>query len=817
MSAVGCGGSGSTGCSCAKPIPGGFPAQYKIKNAAQLKVTRKGFDFVQNNANALIASLLPTGLEFDVPKSGGDTQICTNGNCKIKLNIRRLQIDMKPKDKLGIGIWLDITSTKIGVKVKTKVIGIPVSKSCDLYVTSKNKSIKADATVSIDPRNDGLGIKLGTPSISLSNGDFKISGDIICKAADLFKGLFKGLIEKEVKKALQDVLDGFTCMTCKSNADCPSGAACTKGQCVQGGSCLPMEVGFSGAVDLKELLGGLGNPTAKDLWFGINLGGRAEVKTSGLELGMLGGTHSAAHPCVAPRKFPAIPAPALFNFPANAPDGQGYAMGAAISQAMMTKASQSLYSNGALCIRIDSSISPDLGAAFSVKNLGALISPSLPKLVGGGDAPLVIGLRPTEPPDISIGKGTLAKDAKGNDIVKDPLIDIKIPNMGFDFMVFLHDRWTRLFTYKVDIVLPLGLAVKPGNKLGLVLGDLGTAMVNPRVEQSYMVAEKNDKLANGLFNLLKAVLPLATGSLGNQEFDLPDIQGLKLTIRGITGQKPRGDRPDRFEFLTLFADLGLAATNKPLLPKTPIGMKLVRMDIPPNMVSQLTQRVRLQNFPAAVIELDDFRSDREYSFKLNSSMWTPYKQGKQIRLENPQFLIQGTHTLYVRSRSIDKPSADDNAFGVFSFRVDYTAPQLTLKATEDGLMPQVKDNLTKAAEVAVEYRVDGASWVPLVAGDSIPTQGLAAGSKIEVRAKDANGNYKLTSFTTKADEPTLTNAPTHTVAPAVTPTKQVAPAGPTNPAMSGCQMGEAPSPDVPFFAMFLLLGMAIWSRRSRKQ
>jgi hypothetical protein len=673
----------------------------------------------------------------------------------------------------------------------------------------KNKKISTDATLSIDPRNQGLAVKLGTPSFSLSSSDFKISGDIICKGINLLTGLFKGLLEKELKKALDGIVGDLTCMSCKANADCPSGATCSGGVCKQGGTCLPMDVGFSGAVSLAELLGGLGNPTAKDMWFGINMGGRAEVKTTGLELGMLGGTHASQHPCVKPIKFPPVPAPSLFAFPGNAPDGKPYMMGAAISQAMMTKAAQSLYSNGALCIRIDSSISPDLGGVFSVKNLGGLISPSLPKLVGSGDAPLVIGLRPSQPIDLSIGKGTIGKDAKGNDTVKDPLIDLKIPKLNFDFLVFLHDRWTRLFTYQVDVALPLALAVKPGNKLGLVLGDLNTAMSNPTVINSHMVKEDNTKLANGLFNLLKAVLPLATGSLGNQEFDLPDLQGLKLSVKGITGQKPRSDRPGRFEFLTLYADLGVAPTGKPLLPESKIGMTFVELRYPVNMRKQLSNRDKLSQWPSVVVSLDDFRPDREYSFKLNSSMWTPYKQGKQIVLENPQLLLQGTHTLYVRSRSITHPSSEDNGSGILSFKVDYSAPQINVQKTDQELKPIVKDNLSLTEQVQLAYKVNDGSWIAMSQGDSIPMSTLKAGDRVQFKALDAQNNTAIREVTiskpgAEVKQPAPTQAPV--VAAPVQKNSQ-----PPHAAMSCESLGGQPA--VPMAFLLLLAGLLAFRRR----
>lgn len=809
MMAIGCGGSGGSGCSCAKPIPGGFPKQYKSKNITQIKLTQKAFGFIEQNANAIIAKLLPTGLEFNVPQSkSGRIEVCVNGNCKIKLNVRRLKFTMKPTKKLGVNVWMDILSTNISVRAKFG----PIKAKCNVKVDSKNKSIGLDAALGIDSRNQGLSVALGQPSVSISRRDFKITGGVGCGIIDLLKGLFKGLLEREVKKALGKIIGEITCMKCKSSSDCPSGATCSSGVCSSGGKCYPMEVGFSGAVDFKSLLSGLGNPTAHDLLFGINLGGRAEVKSNGLELGMLGGTHSQPHPCVKPQKFSPLPASPLFPFPASAPDGKTYMLGAAISQVMMTQAARSIYQNGGLCIRIDSSVNEDLGGALSVKNLGGLISPSLPKLVGGGDAPMVIALRPSEPPDISIGKGTIGKDAKGNPTVKDPLVDLKIPNLYFDFLILLHDRWTRVFSYKVDVALPIGLAVKPGNKIGLVLGDLGSAMSNPRIENSFMVKEDPKKLANGLFNLLKAILPLATGSLGNQEFDLPDLQGMRLTVRGITGQQPRSGRPGRFNFLTLFADLGLAPATKPLLPDTTIGLRFVRMEYPKGLQAQIKQRVRLTQWPSAVVEVDDFRPDREYSFRLNSAMWSPYTSKRHFVLESPQFLMQGRHTLYVRSRLKDRPGAPDMGRGVVRFVVDYTSPRMDFKHIGHALIPSVYDNVTRTEHVKVEYRLPNEGWIALAPGAEIPTDQIPKNARVEIRATDAKGNVQRMFWTHAQKKANISKRP----APVVQQPAAQSKVNGTQKAVLGCNAWPVHEPESPVLFLLILGGLFFLRRAHRR-
>src|SRR5579863_844286 len=81
--------SGAGGCSsCAgcgmTPLPAGFPQASVIPNAASLRVTRPGLDFLAANLAPLAASALGAGsdagagvITFDVPSSSDDLTIAT--------------------------------------------------------------------------------------------------------------------------------------------------------------------------------------------------------------------------------------------------------------------------------------------------------------------------------------------------------------------------------------------------------------------------------------------------------------------------------------------------------------------------------------------------------------------------------------------------------------------------------------------------------------------------------------------------------------------------------------------------------------------
>ncbi len=769
----GCSSSGSSGCSCAKPIPGGFPAAKKISNIVQLKITKRGTDFIGKNNSLLIKQFLPNGLTFDIPRSNSSSvEVCRNPPCRILGKINKLDLGLVPSNKVRASLWLDIkTQRDMEVRVKQKVGFFKIRVTCKVSLNIRNKRITSDITLGTHKFNKGLTFAVGQPSFSLSSSDFKIKGKILCKVVNVLKGLFKGLIEKQAKKAIGSALSGFTCMKCKKAADCPSGSSCSGGKCVQGGACLPIPMGTEGAMDMSSLLSGFGNKNSSDLLFAAFMGGRAQVKTSGIELGMLGGTDAKDHPCVAKKPFPKMPAPALLPFSGTSPNGKPYMVGIGISDVMMKSFARDLYRSGGLCLRLDSSASSSLGSVFSAQGIGALFT-SLTTLVGSENPPLYIGLRPSVPPVIDIGKGTTTKDAKGKTVIKDPLLELTIPALNFDFMMKYHDRWIRLFTYQSDIVLPLVLTVKPGNKLGLVMGELGSAMKNPKVKNSYILGEKPADIATTLFSTLKAVLPLAAGSLGNQEFAVPALQGFKLSITGITGVIPRKDKPNRFKFLALFADLGIAPPSKPLLPEVQIGMRLVRLNVPSRFYQDLRNHRPLHKYPSAIVELQDPRSDREYSFRFNGGIWSPYTSGSRHVLESAQMMFQGKHLIEVRSRSALVHAAEDFGFGELVVRVDFTPPHVTLKKVDRGIMPMVKDNMTLANDLRTEYRFGQTNWQWLSPGQSINTVGLENGTVVQVRTTDKDGNTKMSQMT--IHHPTIDRPkPLNTAKPVASAQRQI--------------------------------------------
>jgi hypothetical protein len=725
-------------------LPAPFPEASKTERVLQLAVTRRGFDFIEQNVTTLITQFLPNGLTFDVPpQTGGDTEICyTGGVCTINGNIRSVKLDLVPAQVVRATLRLDLTSNKIPVRYRVPVIG---RISCDLEARINNKEIRTDLTFGIDPRNKGLRIDISDPVFSVSGSDFRLSGGLQCTLADVLKGFFTSLIEREIKKALNDILKEITCMKCKTDADCPAqlGAVCRDDICTEGGRCLPIQMGVEGRMETGALLGSFGNASAKPIDIALQIGGSTDVQTTGLRIGSLGGSLTEPHPCVEPKNLPALAAPPLVTFPATAPDSANspYMIGAGVSQVLMDRLMRDFYHSGALCLRLDSSISDQVGTFFRAQGLGGAISPSLLQLVGKENPPLYIVMRPSEIPDISIGKGDFITNPQGQKQLNEPLLEVAIRKLDLDFYLFLYDRWVRLLTYRTDIVLPLGLEPRPNNMLGLILGDLGKAFQNPTVLNSYLIKEKPEDVATGFSSLLQALLPVLVGQIGQTEFAIPEVEGFALKVNAITGMLPRADRPNRFQFLSLFADLALAPPAMPQMPALPalISARHLRTEIPESVRASLQQIQQVEHFPAVWLEIDGATEGWEYAARIGNGLWHPFTASSRLRLESPIFLRQGDHVISLRARRAEQPQGAEVAVGSVIVRMDYTPPALQATIQEQGIQIAVNDNLAPYEAISLSYRAKGQEkWLPaerFLPAAHLPTQAL-----LSLRATDPSGN-----------------------------------------------------------------------------
>ena len=153
----------------------------------------------------------------------------------------------------------------------------------------------------------------------------------------------------------------------------------------------------------------------------------------------------------------------------------------------MNYALGAIYNSGAICIGIGSST---LGSLLTSSTIGLLI-PSFSDLARQKvAAPLALVLRPQEPPDVVVGKGT--------NLATDPLLKITMNKLEIDFYVWSSDRFTRAFTASFDVVIPVNLDVT-SEGLAPVLDKV--EMNNPSLKNS-MLREDEQKAAKTLADIV---------------------------------------------------------------------------------------------------------------------------------------------------------------------------------------------------------------------------------------------------------------------------------------------------------------------------
>ena len=240
--------------------------------------------------------------------------------------------------------------------------------------------------------------------------------------------------------------------------------------------CVPMLLGTDGHIELGGFLKSISPSTAGGLDFGLGafgamkpapgLAANGQGRTpNGITLGMVGGAlPQPPSKCVVQKAVTpptGIPIPDELN-PTAADPAAAPHVGIALAGRFLDYSFTSVYNSGLLCLGVSTEQVDMLKSGL----LGLLI-PSLKTLTfDQADAAAAITTRPQAPPIVKIGGGT--------DPNKDPLLLVTLPKFALDFYIWSFDRFARVFTYTVDLTIPVSLQA---NKDGIVpaLGEIKVA------------------------------------------------------------------------------------------------------------------------------------------------------------------------------------------------------------------------------------------------------------------------------------------------------------------------------------------------------
>ena len=760
---------GMSGCAGNGPS---FPNKDKIQSAIQVRVTESGFDTIGQTVTPIIKEALPPELNSCLPGDSGSAafinwrycnmETCTNGEtgCDINISVGEVTLNAEEPNKVRASVLLDQLALRFDV-------GADPIVDCDIAIDGPDVPVNVDIILTTPEPQRNLGVLVSDAVYELTDISIRLEGNDgflspLCEILDggfnlpfirdLVLGLLGDVVDNVLIVALQGVINDFICLQCETDEDpvCLSqGGSCFLGSCIREDlSCVTRPLGVEGESDLGELLSSVTPNLEAPMSYFLNPGSYAEVINEGLSLGVITGTGAELNRCVPPALPPNIEEPPRASALENtlSPNGQEFDVGLAISQTMIDQALWAVYTSGVACLSISSATVAQLNSG----TLGILL-PNLSSLTRG-PAPIAITLAPQRPPQAIIGENRLGPaDANGERELEDPLLTIDWPDLWLDFHAFMENRWTRIFSLKVKLVLPLGVAFDPNGGVIPLLGDLNAALTDIEVANDQILIDDTSRIATLLPTLTGPLIGTALSSLSDP-IALPEIFGFALapqddSIIGISegeedfialfanlvqvipaegmdgamdgemeGSSSEGKRDALQQKLSLSEELktkiqslkqeSLKASStlrQQVFHPVKTLVKLKESFSPP-ISSWIQKGPRYQNkqdsnYPSITLELSALERsntptrDYEFSWRVNGQAWHPFTQAQELIMRDPAFMLPGSHLIEVRARAQGDQFSLDPEPVELSVTL-YDLPQQEVLETQPlGLIGRVDPNL----------------------------------------------------------------------------------------------------------------------------
>ncbi len=804
------GGGCSSGCaSCGTtPLPGGFPKPMTVPNAASVRITRPGLNFVQENIGLLAEKALTTTgakagvASFAIPTSGTSPKICavttpTPAQCNAEVDIgkAKLRVNSITPNRVKLDGLLPVRIRDLPVSftliftAKAFVVAGEGNNLCaqrgSAAMLFKEVPINVELPLVTEnriPRNGytKVDIENAVIDIGITANDVEVCDDT-CGGASFCQGFFDTVksfafntLKDGVKNQVKTALGSAFCTAPAPTVvpPCPTGSEpdnkdLTKAtKCVFSGTteCVPSLLGLDGRMDLSKALINFSPGTKGALDF---------VLASAGDMNPAPGEAGPASPWATPRK-PPVPAED------NNKNGISLTMlGGALPQPQ-SKCVTEVFSAVPQGIPVPNELKGDVIMPWSLPTgphvgfalAGRFLDHAAVAAYNSGV--LCLGISTEQVDQLSTGYlSILAPSIKlltfeqnpasaaittrpggppkiklggGTNVKTDPLMTITLPKFAVDFYVFSLDRFVRFFTYTADVTVPVNLQTGKDPK------------TNP----------------NGGILPVLGDISLANASVTNAELLLDDpaavSNGVTGLLGGIVGQFLGGGfKP--IDLTSALASFGLAMD----IPTGGIrkitsgsddflaifanltkaaGTAREEADTRATLVEKIVDRDAMglssavrARFPKLRVHAEGIATKpTEQTWWVDNGPHAAWTIERDITVDQDAMLLQGKHVLYVSSRVVGDMLSEDNTPAEIPFTIDTLAPLVQGARAGGRITIRAHDYVSTDATLVARRRVDGGPWTEWASLSAASSFDAPEAAAVDVDVKDEEGNIGQVSL-----------------------------------------------------------------------
>lgn len=732
-------------CGCDGFVAQPFPPEHYDKTmpqGAQVRLSPTGLGFVEDNIGPIIDGALPGGLDICLPKdtagdpklcfpyvearnmyhSSGEQPFCTDGTegCQLNLTIEETVLTPTPPNQLQVKITIGNLNQTIPFETDIDVVG---NVKCDITPFKQGAGLNTPATVTayvpvtfnIDqnsPTRD-LRIDLGDIDLDLRDLDFNLAGNWKCAVATGLRGLIRGIVEDLIRDELAGVVDGAVqeqlCVTCADDPNaCPDNATCNGDDICEYNNtqeCVPAPLGVEGQLQLSQIIGEFTQEPDANVDVLFKMADYANVDTGVTLTGRTGFQQTAISQCapIDPTtrpSFEAIPLSPTITGDVNPNTGQPFMVGIGVHKRMIEHLLWSTWASGATCLMAGSDVADQL----STSTLSVLLR-SIRTLADNENREVQIQIVPQRKPEVVLGANTVMEDGDGYK-VEEGLLTIDWKDMDVHMYGYVQDRWTRLFTVRIDLYLPVAVVPDGMGKLAVVLGDFEEAIQNVRPTNAGILSDNPDRLADLIPTLVGLAVPSLASAL-DLAFDLPEFFGLRVALE-------QGDivAVDNNTMIAIFANLeagGTMAMAFPVLPQPVIESYEVNY---PEVIEegQLVRPVAEVNvrgiLPGPIMQELTPGEEVEFSWRINGGIWSMYRRSDTLKIDSAALVLPGEHLVEVRARMTgDHYTVNREYTAAVTIPIDYQPPTLEIEREGEVLSFIAEDLTDTPDQLRFRYRV----------------------------------------------------------------------------------------------------------------